>query len=156
MTKLAVDIIKMDEQILYGLWKKSNDKTISRDIDTLSEAYHSAVALSQGSVLPYFVLSKNYDEKTKNFELFIGSTFEHESLQNLLLPAGEYAKITVRPKLGLLWGASIGQAKRYFYTKWLPESGYQSLNMEYELHTERSKGNHPAIDIIFAIQQEIK
>jgi len=156
MVNLTVDIVKIEERIIYGIWKESNDKKISTDIDTLSENYYLVTSQAKGSVLPYFVLSRNYDEQSRNFEMFIGSTFEKNDLDKVVLPAGEYAKITVKPKLGFLWGGgSIGEAKRYFYTKWLQENSYLGLNMEYEFHTEKSKNKHPTIDIIFAIQRKV-
>ena len=79
---------------------------------------------------------------------------DKNSLESYVLPASEYAKITVKPKLGFLWGASIGEAKQYFYTKWLPTSSFEALNLEYEYHTERSTEKQPAIDIIFAIRRK--
>lgn len=154
MKKSDVNVVHLDEVKIFGLWKKSNDKTISNDIKVLSEKYHSIVSLPEGKVFPYFILTKNYDEQTKEFELFIGSTIDKNGLEHFLLTAGEYARITVKPKLGFLWGASIGEAKRYFYTKWLPENPFKGLNMEYEYHTEKSIGKHPTIDIFFAIQRK--
>ena len=77
-----------------------------------------------------------------------------DELDRFVLPAGEYARITVKPKLGFLWGVAIGEAKRYFYTKWLPESPFEALNMEYEYHTEESVGKHPSITIVFAVQRK--
>lgn len=155
MTDFKVDIIDIEEKAIYGLWKQANDKTISNDINTLSEDYYRAISISKGGVLPYIVLSKNYDEVSQNFELFIGSILKNDKLESVILPAGKYAKISVKPKFGFIWGASIGEAKRYFYTRWLLNSQYQSLNMEYELHTLKSKSKHPTIDIIFAIKTKI-
>ena len=154
MASLNVEIMELEGKSVYGLWKKSNDKTISNDIDTLSEEYYSTICSSKGTVLPYIVLSRNYDETSRDFEMFIGSTIENNGLKSLTLPAGKYAKIIIKPKLRFFWGASIGEAKRYFYTKWLPTSPYQGMNMEYEFHTEKSKDKHPTVDIIFAIKEK--
>lgn len=154
MRNSDINVLHLDELKIFGLWKKSNDKTISNDIKTLSEKYHSMVSLPEGKVFPYFVLARNYDEYSKDFEMFIGSTIDKNELESFILSAGEYARITVKPKLGFLWGVSVGEAKRYFYTKWLPESPFEALNMEYEYHTEKSIGKHPTIDIFFAIQRK--
>lgn len=151
MASLEVNIEYIEQQTLYGLWQKSNDKTISKDIKALSKQYHAAVSMLEGKVLPYYVLSRNYNEQSRDFELYIGSVIGKDGLQRVVIPAGEYAKITVKPKLGFLWGASVGEAKQYFYTKWLPASSFKALNMEYEYHTEKSVGKQPTIDIIFAI-----
>ena len=45
-------------------------------------------------------------------------------------------------------------AKRYFYQKWLPQSPYGTLNMEYELHTEKSIRSHPSMDLFFAVKRK--
>lgn len=154
MARLEVTVAQADEQTVYGLWITSNDKTLPGDIKALSKKYHAVVKIPEGNVFPYFVLSRNYEERSRDFELLIGSTINKDGLKLFVLPAGEYARITVKPKLGFLWGASIGEAKRYFYTKWIPESPFQALNMEYEYHTEESTGKHPAITIVFAIQRK--
>ena len=147
MSGLEVNLEYIEQQTIYGLWQKSNDKTISRDIKALSKQYHAVVSMPEGKVLPYFVLSRNYNEQSRDFELFIGSMIDKSSLESYVLSAGEYAKITVKPKLGFLWGASIGEAKQYFYTKWLPKSSFEALNLEYEYHTERSTEKQPTIDL---------
>lgn len=154
MSRLEVNIEYIEQQTIYGLWQKSNDRTISKDINALSKQYHAVVSVPEGKVLPYFVLSRNYNEQSRDFELFIGSLIDKSGLESYVLSASEYAKITVKPKLGFLWGASIGEAKQYFYTKWLPQSSFEALNLEYEYHTERSKKKQPTIDIIFAIQRK--
>ena len=154
MPSLEVNIEYIEQQTIYGLWKKSNDRTISKDINALSKQYYAVVSMPGGEVLPYFVLTQNYNEQSRDFELFIGSVNDKNSLESYVLSAGEYAKITVKPKLGFLWGASIGEAKQYFYTKWLPKSSFEALNLEYEYHTERSKEKQPTIDIIFAIRRK--
>lgn len=155
MANLTVEIIKVKETAIFGVWKNSNDKTISKDITSLSNEYRSVVSSPEKTVFPYYVLSRNYNEATKNFEMFIGSTLEKDGLKELTLSSGEYAKITIKPRFGFLWGVAVGEAKRFFYTKWLPVSQYQALNMEYEFHTEKSKNTHPAIDIILAIQRKV-
>ena len=65
-----------------------------------------------------------------------------------------HLKKTGWPRLGFLWGAAIGAAKRYFYQKWLPQSPYGTLNMEYELHTEKSIRSHPSMDLFFAVKRK--
>jgi hypothetical protein len=72
-------------------------------------------------------LSKNYNEKTKDFELFIGSIHENTIFEQYIIPKGKYAKTIIKPKFGFMWGFSIGEAKRYFYTKWLKNNEYKPL-----------------------------
>ena len=155
MSRLKVNIEYIEQRTIYGLWQKSNDKTISKDIKALSKQYHVVASMPEGKVLPYFVLSRNYNEQSHDFELFIGSVFDKNGLESCVLSGTEYAKITVKPKFGFLWGASIGKAKQYFYTKWLPTSSFEAVNLEYEYHTERSIVKQPTIDIIFAIKKTL-
>ena len=155
MMDLEVKIVFIEMRTIYGLWKKTNDKTIQKDINSLSKKYHGIISIPKGKVLPYFVLSKGYDNISKDFEMLIGGNIVHSGLEGYSIPAGDYAKITVKPKMGFLWGASIGEAKRHFYTKWLLENPYEALNMEYEYHTEKTIGKDPTIELIFAIRKKL-
>jgi len=154
MGKLDFTIIENSEdELIYGLRQKSNDKTQSKDIPALSNKYYKAVHKGSGDVIPFFVVSKDYNESTKNFELFIGGLLEDKNLETFTIPKGLFVKVSIRPKMGFLWGLSIGEAKRAFYTEWLPKSDYSALNMEYEYHTEISNGKNPRIDILFAVRK---
>jgi Bacterial transcription activator, effector binding domain. len=152
MSKLNVEILEIDKTAIYGLSKISNDKTIAKDITELSKQYKDIV--KNETVLPYFILSKNYNEQTKDFEMLVGGTLEGKQLEQYIISKGKYAKITIKPKFGFLWGLSVGEAKRYFYTDWIKSSNYKPLNMEYEYHTEKSIGKKPTIDIIFSISDK--
>lgn len=154
MGRTDVEMRETEGRTIYGLWKKSNDKTVSKDIDFLSREYYEAVSGQEGTVLPFIVLSRNYDERSRDFELFVGGTLIREELERLELPAGRYACMTVRPKFGRFWGPAIGGAKRYFYTRWLPGSSYEGLNMEYEYHTEEALGSRPSLELIFAVKEK--
>lgn len=73
MSKLQVKIIEKTEGIsVFGLWLNSNDKSVSKDIITLSKKYYEIADRRDGKVLPFYVLSKDYNEQTKSFKLFIG------------------------------------------------------------------------------------
>ncbi|WP_302389897.1 GyrI-like domain-containing protein [Eggerthella sinensis] len=154
MAKWDVRVEEQAERVVFGLGAASSDRTVSSDIPRLSKAYHAVAGRSEGTVLPYFILSRAYDEQSGSFELFVGGTEEAAGLERCTIPAGAYARLTVKPKLGFLWGAAVGEAKRYLYTTWLPASGYGALNLEYEYHTERSIGKHPTVDILFALSSE--
>jgi predicted transcriptional regulator YdeE len=149
MSRFNVETIEVEEVVIYGLSKRSNDKTISKDTNELSTKFYAII--NKKPVLPYFVLSKNYNENTKSFEMFVGSIYENIMFEKFKIPEGKYAKITINPKLGFMWGLSIGEAKRFFYKNWLKNSKYKPLNMEYEYHTEKSIGKYPTIDICFSI-----
>lgn len=153
--KQQISIIeKVKEITIFGLWKKTNDKSVSKDIPDISKKYYEIIGNADRNILPFFVISKEYNEKTRNFMLFVGGFQENSNLEKVILPHGYYAVITIKPKLGFLWGLSIGQAKRYFYKEWLPKSEYRALNMEYEYHTEKSVSKNAEIDIFFLIEKK--
>ncbi len=153
IAKLHFSVIEKSEDTpVWVLRQQSNDKTQAKDIPALAKAYYDTVGKSNGEVMPFFVISQGYDKATGDFTLSIGGLIEHEALKKLAIPAGLYGKVKIKPKLGFMWGLTIGEAKRAFYTQWIPQSNYESLNMEYEYHTEASKGKRPAIDILFAIR----
>jgi len=153
MSQLVFTVLEINEDIeVYGLRQKSNDKTQSKDIPSLSEKYYAVVEKGRGEVIPFFVVSKDYDENTRDFSLFIGGFHANENLKTLTIPKGLFIKTTIKPKMGFLWGLLIGKVKRTFYTDWLLKSDYTALNMEYEYHTEASMGKNPQIDILFAVR----
>lgn len=153
MRKFKIAVQQYERIPLYGLWMDSSDRTIAKDIPSLSKQYHAVVGKAEDSIMPFYVLSKDYDEATGKFRLFIGSDSLVFGLEEFILEEGRYAKIIIRPKFGFLWGLAIGEAKRYFYTRWLPESGFKARNMEYEHHTEKSVGKGATVDLIFAISE---
>ncbi|QQO10114.1 hypothetical protein [Breznakiella homolactica] len=138
-----------EDRTIYGLWMKSSDRRIARDIPELSKKY-SLITGRPGQV-PFFVVTKGYNPGDGSFQLFIGGQDAAPKLEVALLPGGDYGITTVRPLLGFLWGAAIGRAKQYFYTRWLPASGYSSHNMEFEFHSSKSLGSHPSVDLYFHI-----
>lgn len=149
-----LQIVERPERQVYGVWGPSNEKTQARDIPDVSKRYYQTVDKRYGEVLPFYVVSRGFDEKTKAFSLFIGGKEPGAGLDALTLPAGIYGRMTVRPKFGFLWGAAIGEAKRYFYAKWLPKSPYQAMNMEFELHQEKSLGWNGSVDLLFYIEKK--
>lgn len=150
---MKFELIEQNEQVIYGCISSANDKTIASDIQRLSKEY-ATKSNRDKEVFPYYVLSCNYNLTTKDSELWIGSVKEAPALQRLTIAAGLFAKITIKPKLGFMWGLAVGEAKRKFYTEWLTQSDYLSLNLEYEFHTENSIAKHPTIDLYFAIKRK--
>ena len=145
-------ILQQPRQTLYGLHRYTNDRDQSRDIPMLSRQFYDRTGGKPQPAPAFYVVSRDYEPSAGAFVLFVGDGGSGRTLEPEVLPEGTYAVMTVRPKLGFLWGAAIGQAKRWFYTKWLPGSGYEARNLEYELHTEQSTGKHPSVELRFAIQ----
>ena len=50
MSGLEVNLEYIEQQTIYGLWQKSNDKTISIDIKAMSKQYHAVVSMTEGKV----------------------------------------------------------------------------------------------------------
>ena len=148
--------------ILGGVQAPSNDRTVSRDIPRLARAFYRQAKKPAGSVLPFFVVSRDYQPQSGDFILFTGTDISNDAVfraadfpgPRLEIPSGLYAAITVRPLFGLFWGLAIGRAKRWFYTQWLPESGYAPVNLEYELHDKRSSRWFGSIELLFGIRED--
>ena len=154
MSSLNFTVVEhQEDHIVFGLSKPSNDSTQAKDIPALSNRYYQISKTQRGEVIPFYVVSKDYNESTKDFLLFVGGLTEKDNLETLVIPKGIYGKVSVTPIMGLFWGAAIGRAKRSFYRRWLAASGYEALNMEYEYHSQASTGNTPSIDILFAIDK---
>lgn len=141
------------KRVVYGVGMASNDRMLARDIDRLAKVRAEAADASAGTTVPLFVISHAYDPSTGDCELFVGGEAEADGLERFAIPAGAYARIELAPALRALWGASVGKAKRWLYTTWLPTSGYVALNLEYERHTEKTLGRRPRVDLLFAIEK---
>ncbi|MDL2215986.1 hypothetical protein LJB77_02905 [Ruminococcaceae bacterium OttesenSCG-928-N02] len=73
---LEVKTSMQPEKTIYGAWTKPSDKMSTKDIPALSETYYGIIGKPSGSILPFFVLSKAYNETTSQFGLFIGGKNE--------------------------------------------------------------------------------
>lgn len=147
----TVTLIQTEQpEMLYGVSGDSSDRTLPRDIPALSKRYREISQTGEKDV-PFFVLSEGYDPQAGDMRLFIGGNVPAGGLEEKALPAGLDAQMTVKPKLGFLWGPAIGEAKRWFYTTWLQEAECVALNMEYERHDSESLGRNARIRLLFAI-----
>lgn len=155
MSDYIVKIANKKTCSFYGIWKNSNDKTISKDIQELTNQYNEKIDKKEGEVIvPFVVLSRNYQPDTRDFELFVGGTKPLEGLETIQLAGGKYATITIKPLLGWLWGPAIKKAKKYVYQKWLPNTNLEASNLEYEFHTQKTIEKSPTLDIIFSVHDK--
>jgi predicted transcriptional regulator YdeE len=72
------------------------------------------------------------------------------------IPAITYAAFPVRTGSRLGWAFVIPDVKRYAYTVWLPDSGYEAAGVidDFEYHDERStRKRDPEIDLCVAIKK---
>ena len=87
MGKLIFSVVESKEdKTVSGLRQKSNDKTQAKDIPALSKKYYEAVGKESGEVIPFFVITKDYDESTKDFQLFIGGSIGYANLETFTIP----------------------------------------------------------------------
>lgn len=149
---MEVNLTECSERQLYGVETVSSEQGQRKDIPALGTSYHRIVQLSEREALPFYVVSRDFDEQTKEFQLFVGGELERGELKRLVLPASTYGVIKIQPRFKWLWGSAVGQAKRYFYTEWLPRSKYEPRNLEFEYHTEASFGKQASIELYFAIK----
>lgn len=64
MVNLEVTLETMEAREIHGLWGRSSDRTVSKDIPRLSGEFYQAAGKKAGEVLPFYVLSRNYDPRT--------------------------------------------------------------------------------------------
>lgn len=140
-------IIELEEQLLFGIGCRSNDSTQRRDIPTLCRKLNNYYG--EQPALPLYVISSDYDEKSRSFDLFAACRNHFEKAESFALPAGLYAELPVQPMLGFFWGIAIGKAKCWFYREWLPKSEFAARNLEYELHREEG-----GVVLRFAIERK--
>lgn len=151
VSRYQLKLTEQPEKLLYGLHRPSGDRQQRRDIPDLAARFYRHLGVER--VLPFYVVSRDYDRGSGRFTLFVGDDGSNRALETELLPAGTYARLRVRPMLGFLWGPAVGAAKRWFYTGWLPKSAYEAVNLEYELHTEKTVGRHPTAELLFALRK---
>ena len=160
-------IIELDQPILIlGMSTETDTKRVYRAVSLLGkrlERYKQENEIPN-KVQPwaFAAVSKDFDEKTGTFTYIMGDVVTNvgripAGLTAFEIPAGTYAVFPVRPKNKFGWGLAIGNVKRYAYTVWLPDSGYELVGTidDFEYHDDRStRKTDPKIDLYVAIRQE--
>lgn len=142
----TVEIRLLQAGRLHGCLTETTAASLPQAVPATSDRYHKIVNFRPGRILPLYVL-------TRGSTLFVGSTKQAEGLQSISLPGGPYACITIRPKYGLFWAKSIAETKSWFLHEWLPASKYRPIGLEFELHSERTVGKNPTLDLFFALEK---
>ena len=55
MANLTVTLETVEAQEIHGVWGKSSDRTVSKDIPRLSAEYYRAIGKKEGEVLPFYL-----------------------------------------------------------------------------------------------------
>ena len=106
----------------------------------------------------FVAYSKDFDEETKSWQYIMGDVVTSldsvpAGLSGYEIPASTYAVFPIRPRFKFLWGLQIARTKRHVFSKWLPNSGYESTGCDFEYHDERSLGKRPSINLYVAIRE---
>ena len=161
-------IIDLDQPIkIVGMAVDTDVKNIYRDVPRLGKRF---VNYKKENEIPnkkhpwvFTAVSKDFDEDRQTFTYIIGDVVTSfadipTGLITFEIPALTYAVFPIRPKNRLGWGIAIGAAKKFVYTNWLPNSGYQSAGLidDFEYHNERSiSKRNPEIDLYVAIKAKV-
>lgn len=154
MEARQVQLVERAEECIYGLEMETRDARLHRDIPELTRRYRACTGRNARRALSLYVLTRDYAPESGRSTLFIGGRLPGEGLQALRLPGGLYAKLEIRPRFQFLWGAATGSAKRWFYTRWLPQSGFEARNLEFELHAARALERRPSAELYFALKRK--
>jgi AraC family transcriptional regulator len=164
--KTEPQIVKIDEPIkLIGLEITTNDKDIYKDVGRVASNFNE---IKKDHPVPHLKqpwasinISKDYDIETKEFKYIVGDVVTDagsipDGLHYYEVPALTYAVFPIRPKSKFAWGITMGRMKRYIYTGWLPESGYEPSEIigDFELHDDRSLGKNPEINLYVALKEK--
>ncbi len=164
--KKEPQIVKLNEPIkLIGLEISTNDKDIYKDVGRVAAKFNEIKKINP---IPYLKqpwasinISKDYNVETKTFKYIMGDVVTKvgsipNGLNSYEVPALTYAVFPIRPKSKIAWGITMGRMKRYIYTEWLPNSGYEASEIigDFELHDDRSLGKKPEINLYVALKEK--
>jgi predicted transcriptional regulator YdeE len=158
-------IVELDQPItILGMLTETDTKRVYRAVSLLGKRFERYKRENEipNTVHPwaFAAVSKDFDEKTGTFTYIMGDvvTRVNETPPGLTafeITVGTYAVFPVRPKNRFGWGLAIANVKRYAYTIWLPNSGYELAGTidDFEYHDGRStRKNDPEIDLYVAIR----
>lgn len=161
-------IVKLKDPInMIGVSIRTTQKTIFKDAVTLGNEYkkvkEQGIVINKKTPWQFVAISKDFigDE---SWEYLMGDVVTNldsipTDLKSFEIPPITYAVFTIKPKSRFAWGISIGRMKKYIYTEWIKNSGYELDNKvigDFELHDERSEQPNPEIDLYVAIKEKKK
>lgn len=157
-------IVELDEPIMIlGMSTETDTKRVYRAVSLLGKRFERYKRENEipNRIQPwaFAAVSKDFDEKTGAFTYIMGDVVTRVNeipagLTAYEIPTGTYAVFPVRPKNRFGWGLAIGNVKRYAYTIWLPNSGYELAGTidDFEYHDVRStRKQDPEIDLYVTI-----
>ena len=145
--QIKVNIINRQEQRLYGLWGLASINSEGLEEETLFSLYASK--RKDGGADALYMFRERVDENG-SYELFVGGEEPGEELEALIIPAGEYALIEVKPFLGLFWKRALDYASRFIRFKWTEASGRQLTGQRLEIRS--SKGGGACTELMYRLK----
>jgi len=153
-----------EPMLIVGLSMETSVSQVRRDVPALADQYrhfkleHGVPNLRQPWA--FVAVSRSFDPSTGSFWYMVGdvvTSFDAvpRELETFEIPAIKYAVFPVRPRNRFGWPVAIAGAKRYAFTEWLPDSGYEPAGVidDFEYHDERSTRKRNAqIDLYVAIK----
>lgn len=159
-------IVTIDKPMNFlGLEIQTSNKTAFKDIPKLGRDYQ---AMKQKMGIPhqkdpwqFVAVARDYSKENRTFNYQMGNVVTKvdkipEGFEVYEIPDGKYAVFTITPRFKFMWGRAILRTKQFAYTRWLPQSQYESAGTidEFELHDERSLGKKPSIELYVAIKDK--
>jgi len=166
LKKTVPELMTFDKPVQFvGLAINTSNQDIYKDVAKVASAF---IKIKKAHPIPYtkdpwaFVaVSLDYNKETTKFTYIVGDVVSKtgkipEGLKAYEIPALTYAVFPIRPKSKFAWGITMGRMKRYIYTEWLPQSGYEPADSigDFELHDHRSLGKHPEINLYVALKDK--
>jgi len=161
-------IVTLGEPIkMIGVSTRTGMKTIFKDAARLGQEYKKIkdANLIKDKKEPwgFVAVSKDFQGE-ESWEYLMGDVvtcldFVPEGCKSFEIPAMTYAVFPIRPKSKYAWGITIGLTKKYIFTKWLPNSKYESDHSvlgDFEYHDQRSLAKSPEIDLYVAIKEKMQ
>jgi AraC family transcriptional regulator len=159
-------IIKLDAPIkMIGVSMRTGLKTIYKDAPVLGKEYQKitdqGLIKNKNTPWAFVAISKDFSSDNKSWEYLMGDvvTTLDDAPKGLIafeIPAKTFAVFAIRPRFGFLWGPTIGLTKKFIFTEWLPNSGYEvdsTILGDFELHDERSVSKRPMIELYVSIKE---
>jgi predicted transcriptional regulator YdeE len=166
--KVEPKIITLQDPIkMIGVSIRTTQKTIFKDAVSLGKEYkkikEQEIILNKKTPWQFVAISKDF-EGEESWEYLMGDVVTNldsipMGLKSFEIPPMTYAVFTIKPKSRFAWGISIGRMKKYIYTEWINNSGYELDNKvigDFELHDEKSEQPNPEIDLYVAIKEKKK
>jgi predicted transcriptional regulator YdeE len=163
--KAAPEIVKIARPIQFiGLSVRTSDKSIYQDVGKVTAEFNRITKEhpieNRKKPWAFVAVSKNYDKQKSTFDYIVGEVVTEvknmpPGLDAYEIPALTYAVFSIKPKSRLAWGITMGRMKRYIYTEWLPNSGYEPSDLvgDFEFHDDRSLGKRPEIQLFVAVEE---